>query len=82
MTEHTNRTEAIFKRLQREVTLRGETMSSDFNVSGWLAFNAVQGYIQHDTTRKGRNKVSDGSNLILSLSDTKVAHAEQLALAV
>jgi hypothetical protein len=81
VTEHQNRTEAIFKRLQRELVARGETLGSDFMVSGWLAFNAVQGYIQHDTTRKGRNKGADGVGLLLSLNDANVLKAEQLALA-
>jgi hypothetical protein len=82
VTEHQNRTEAIFKRLQRETTARGETIGADFTVSGWLAFNAVQGFIQHETTRKGRNKGSDGAGLLLSLNDANVLKAEELALAV
>lgn len=82
VTEHQNRTEAIFKRLQREAAARGETIGADFTVSGWLAFNAVQGFIQHDTTRKGRNKGTDGAGLLLSLNDANVHKAEQLALAV
>lgn len=82
VTEHTNRTEAIFKRLQREANLRGETIGDDFTVSGWLAFNAVQGYIQHDATRKGRNRETQGASVILSLNDQTVFDAEHLALSV
>lgn len=81
VSQHKNRTEAIFKRLQREVDMRGETMSSDFVVSGWLAFNAVQGFIQHDKRRQGRNKNDHSASLILSLTDKDIEKAEELALA-
>ncbi len=83
VTEHKNRTEAIFKRLQREIAATGrDPLGDSFEVSGWLAFNAIQGYVQHDTTRKGRNKNSDGAGLILALDNADVQLAEQLALAV
>lgn len=82
VTEHKNRTEAIFKRLQRESQLTGQPIGKDYTVNAWLAFNAVQGYIQHDTTRKGRNKADASASLLLSLNDPKVYQAEALALAV
>jgi hypothetical protein len=53
-TMHKNRTEAIFKRLQGELTLLGKPMTNDFMVSGWDAFNAIQGHVQHTATLKGR----------------------------
>jgi hypothetical protein len=82
MTEHRNRTEAIFRRLQNEVSRTGrDPIGSDFTVSGWMAFNAVQGYIQHEKTLKGRNKNAEGFNILRSLSDTVVQRAEELALA-
>lgn len=82
VTEHKNRTEEIFKRLQREAAKTGQTIGADFKVNAWLAFNAVQGYVQHDVTRKGKNKGDSSSNLLLSLTDPKVYAAEALALAV
>lgn len=81
ITQHKNRTEAIFKRLQRELDLRGETFGENFTVSGWLAFNAVQGYVQHEARRNGRNKTSNSAGLILSLTDPFVHKAEELVLA-
>jgi len=79
-TVHKNRTEAIFRRLSRErfTTGRG-TMDSQFNVSAWEAFNAVQGYVQHDKSRHG--KPSDFARIIQASNDSAVKKAESLALA-
>lgn len=79
-TVHKNRTEAIFRRLSRErfATGRG-TMDSQFNVSAWEAYNAVQGYVQHDATRKG--SPSDFARIIQASNDSAVKKAESLALA-
>ena len=80
VTVHKNRTEAIFRRLSRErfTTGRG-TMDSQFNVSAWEAYNAVQGYVQHDATRKG--SPSDFARIIQASNDSAVKKAESLALA-
>ena len=77
---HKNRTEAIFRRLSRErfTTGRG-AMDSQFNVSAWEAYNAVQGYVQHDATRKG--SPSDFARIIQASNDSAVKKAESLALA-
>ena len=79
-TVHKNRTAAIFRRLSRErfTTGRG-TMNSQFNVSAWEAYNAVQGYVQHDATRKG--SPSDFARIIQASNDSAVKKAESLALA-
>lgn len=79
-TVHKNRTEAIFRRLSRErfTTGRG-AMDSQFNVSAWEAYNAVQGYVQHDATRKG--SPSDFARIIQASNDSAVKKAESLALA-
>ena len=79
-TVHKNRTEAIFRRLSRErfTTGRG-TMDSQFNVSAWEAYTAVQGYVQHDATRKG--SPSDFARIIQASNDSAVKKAESLALA-
>jgi hypothetical protein len=81
VTIHRNRTEAIFRRLQNERIRTGRgTMGNDFVVTAWDAFNAVQGYVQHDATRRGRP--SDMERIISALHDTKVAAAERIALAL
>ena len=80
VTIHKNRTEAIFRRLSRErfTTGRG-AMDSQFNVSAWEAYNAVQGYVQHDASRKG--SPSDFARVIAASNDAAVKKAEGLALA-
>lgn len=79
LTMHKNRTEAIFRRLQSERLVAGRgTIGSDFVVTGWEAFNAVQGYTQHDSIRRGRPTEMD--RIVRALHDNKVAQAERLAL--
>ena len=80
VTIHKNRTEAIFRRLSRErfTTGRG-SMDSQFNVSAWEAYNAVQGFVQHDASRKG--SPSDFARVIAASNDAAVKKAEGLALA-
>jgi hypothetical protein len=81
VTIHRNRTEAIFRRLQSERVRTGRgTMGNDFVVTGWDAFNAVQGFVQHDATRRGRP--TEMERIISALHDTKVAAAERIALAL
>ena len=79
VTMHKNRTEAIFRRLvsERMTTGRGP-LGSDFVVSGWEAFNAIQGYVQHDSIRRGRP--TEMERIVRALHDNKVAQAERLAL--
>lgn len=79
LTIHRNRTEAIFRRLQKErlTTGRGD-IGSDFIVSGWEAFNAVQGYVQHDATRRGNP--SEMARVVRAMHDSHVARAERLVL--
>jgi len=48
-------------------------------VSAWEAYNAVQGYVQHDASRKG--SPSDFSRIIGASRDMSVKKAETLALA-
>ena len=52
-------------------------IDSDFNVSVWEAFNAVQGYVQHDSSRKGKPNQFD--RIILSSQDAAVITAESFA---
>jgi len=79
-TIHKNRTEAIVRRLLGEQVRSGRPqMGGDFRVSAWEAFNAVQGYVQHEATRKsGFNNGMD--RIILANKDSAVGRAELLAL--
>ena len=81
LTVHKNRTEAIFNRLQAERYHSGRpTIGSDFLVSAWEAYNAVQGYVQHDSSRK--NGFSGQFDRIINASRDQAVHkAESLALA-
>lgn len=77
VTVHKNRTEAIFARLYGERLRSGRpAMASDWMVSGWEAFNAVQGYVQHEATRHG--SVDDFDRIILANNDLAVQRAERL----
>lgn len=81
VTIHRNRTEAIFKRLQRERFALGlGSIPSDFKVSAWDAYNAVQGYVQHDA-RRNSDYNNSFDRILLSLNDKAVRKAEALALA-
>ena len=75
------RIEAIFSRLNRERRATGQrevSESDDFTCSAWSAFQAVQGYLQHDTNRRGSN-VTPQSRIFTTLSDSRVARAERAA---
>jgi len=79
VTIHRHRTEAIFRRLvsERVRTGRGE-IGPDFVVSGWEAFNSIQGYTQWDATRRGRP--TEMERIVRAMHDNRVANAERLAL--
>lgn len=76
LTMHKNRTELIFNRLASE-RLRSNRpeLGRDFMVSAWEAFNAVQGYVQHDSRRHGGNH-DDFSRAIMASRDLNVQRAE------
>jgi hypothetical protein len=81
VTIHRNRTEAIFRRLTTERMRTGRPdMQTDWVVSAWEAFNAVQGYVQHDATRRGNPTPID--RIMIAATDPAVARAEALALSV
>ena len=80
VTMQKKRSEKIFKRLQRERTESGRpTLGNDFTVSAWEAYNAIQGYVQHDATRRG--EPSDFARMLMASNDRAVLQAETLALA-
>ena len=79
VTMHTKRTEAIFTRLQNEQFRSGRPeIGSDFLVSAWSAFNAVQGFAQHDSSRSKNATAFD--RILLAGRDPNVSKAEELAL--
>jgi hypothetical protein len=80
VTIHKNRTEAIFNRLYRERLQTGRPgMTSDYKVSAWEAFNAIQGYVQHESRTKAGFK-GDFDRILKSMNDKTVHDAEKLAL--
>ena len=80
-TRYKNRTASIFKRLQKERIAAGRgSFNSDYTVSGWEAYNAIQGYVQWDMPRKG--DPSDFARVVRGADDAIVKKAEELALAV
>jgi hypothetical protein len=57
LTRYTKRVEDIFKRVSSEHQTMGLVIPSQANnwqVSVWEAFNAIQGYVQHDMSRRGK----------------------------
>lgn len=79
-TRHESRTAEIFRRVIRERNRSGRPALTTANseVSTWEAFNAIQGYVQHDQSRRGQNSSYDRE---LKANDSKeVQHAERLAL--
>lgn len=79
ITAHRNRTESIVRRIQREQVALGYDTNLN-EVSAWLAYQGVQGYIQHDARRRG--KPGDFDRAILAMADPKVAEAQHLALSM
>ena len=81
VTIHQNRTEKIFQRLQRERIKTGRTaIGSDFTVSAWEAYNAVQGFNQWDATRR-EGFSGEFDRILQAAKSPAVRKAEDLALA-
>lgn len=80
VTVHRDRTEAIWSRLNRERDLTGRPALTDM-VSAWEAYNAIQGYVQHDAQAKTGFK-SEFARILRASNDPHVRTAEQLVLAV
>jgi ferritin len=84
VTVHRDRTEAIFKRLQSEQFRSNRPAmlrSSNYTVSAWEAFNAVQGYVQHDAQSKKGFK-SDFDRILRASRDANVRKAESLVMSL
>ena len=82
VTIHKNRTSSIVRRVMRERLTTGRpSLGHDQKISAWEAYNAVQGYVQHDAqARKGFTGEFD--RIIRAANDQTVRKAERLALAV
>lgn len=78
ITIHKNRTEAIVKRVLNERLALGKPTNNITHISAWDAFNAVQGYVQHEATRKGSPDAF--RRTILAVNDPAVQRAEMLAM--
>lgn len=77
-TMHRNRTEAIFNRLYSERMRSGRgQLPGDFTVTAWEAYNAVQGYVQHEATRHG--SISEMGRIVMASDDSAVMRAERVA---
>ena len=79
VTSHKNRTEAIWKRLNRERVRTGRPTMTGDTVSAWEAFNAVQGYVQHDAQAKSGFK-GEFDRILRAANDQAVNKAERLVL--
>lgn len=76
------RIEKIIRRILRERYATGRRVANvgrDFMASAWEAFNGVQGYVQHDQSRRGRP--DDYTRAIMALDEAAVARSLDLALA-
>ena len=81
VTIHKNRTEKIFRRLQRERVKTGRpAIGSTFEVSAWEAYNAVQGFNQWDAPRREGFK-GEFDRILKAADNQAVRKAEGLALA-
>ena len=81
-TMHENRTVAIFNRLREERFRGGRedfTPGDEYQVTGWEALNAIQGYSQHDGLR--RQKTTEFDRILLASRDANVLRAENLLVA-
>lgn len=87
ITRHERRVESIMKRLHSERRVLGITAPEsngnsipDFRrVTAWEAYNAIQGYVQHDSPRHKNPSKMD--RVVLALGDKAVTRASELAFA-
>jgi len=77
-TRAQNRMEKLITRLLREKEVTGRPRSNQSSV--WELYNCIQGYVQHDKSRKGR--IGEFDRAILAFNDQDVKKAEELALSL
>lgn len=78
VTTHENRTKAIWKRLNDERVRTNRPQLVD-SVSAWEAFNAIQGYVQHDAQAK-KGFTGNFDRILRAANDKSVRLAEKLVL--
>jgi hypothetical protein len=79
-TRWENRVSDIFTRIVKERQVMGleiPTKANNFEVTLWEAFNGIQGYVQHQKSRRGQ--VDRLDRIITAESDPLVVKAETLA---
>lgn len=74
-----NRLESICNRIWQERSISGRRSMGPNVVSGWEVYNGVQGWVQHDKTRRGCSTIFD--RVILADADPIVSRTEELVLA-
>jgi len=79
VTVHKNRTQKIWERLNRERNVLGMPAMQN-TVSAWEAYNAIQGYIQHDATYK-TGFSADFDRILRASRDPAIIKAERLLFA-
>lgn len=80
---HRARTAAIFRRILSERDRAGRgAIGAGYTVSVWEAWNGVQGYVQHDATRRGALARDPYARAIHALDDAAVIRAEELAVSL
>lgn len=79
VTAHKNRTKAIWNRLNDERDATGRPQLSGDVVSAWEAYNAIQGYVQHDAQAKTGFK-GEFDRILRASRDKAVRKAEGLVL--
>lgn len=77
-TIDSNRANAIARRISRERQATGRPNATISRVTAWEAYNGVQGYVQHEATRK--NRPSAISRAMSAMADPAVSRAMQHAL--
>lgn len=77
-SNHRRLFDKIVRRIAVERSKLGDNRLPTNEVTAWEAYNGVQGYVQHDKSRKG--SVGTFDRAIIALSDTHVARAQHLAL--
>ena len=88
VTNHNDKINAIWARITREsykLNLETPSLASPMT-TGWMAYNAIQGYRQHTASRKGERGMSQDrkefERSVSVLDDSTVQRAESLILSM
>ena len=88
VTNHNDKINAIWSRVMQEshkLNLESPSLANPIT-TGWMAYNAIQGYRQHTASRKGEKGMSqerkDFERSVSVLDDSTVQRAESLILSM